>query len=142
MGDSPVSALRKKKDSRSVSASTFKEKEAAAAVSAGIQAPWCRHTPSRDAARIKRPGIAITTPTLHGVSVTVDVGANLNPSAYELFQYAIMADVFAKKRPQEKTSLDRITQYGEEESKGTEVIKETYKLLANPHLIYREYRRP
>ena len=139
MGESPVAALRKKKDSSiGVCVDLLKKKECAAAVSAG-------NTGAMVAAAtlllgmlpgIKRPGIAIATPTLHGMSVTTDVGANLNPSAYELFQYAIMADVFAKSILKKKRPAIGLLNIGEEESKGTEVLKETYKLLRESSLNF------
>ncbi len=139
MGESPVAALRKKKDSSiSVCIDLLKKKECDAAVSAG-------NTGAMVAAAtlnlgtlpgIKRPGIAIATPTLHGMSVTMDVGANLNPSAYEMFQYAIMADVFAKSILKKKRPTIGLLNIGEEESKGTEVIKETYKLLRESTLNF------
>ncbi len=139
MGESPVAALRKKKDSSiAVCMNLLQKKEVSAAVSAG-------NTGAMVAAAtlnlgmlpgIKRPGIAISTPTLHGMSVTVDVGANLNPSAYELFQYAIMADVFAKSILKKKRPAIGLLNIGEEESKGTEVIKETYKLLRESSLNF------
>ncbi|MBU9888532.1 MAG: phosphate acyltransferase PlsX [Candidatus Omnitrophica bacterium] len=139
MGESPVAALRKKKDSSiSVCMSLLQKKEVAATVSAG-------NTGAMVAAAtlnlgmlpgIKRPGIAISTPTLHGMSVTVDVGANLNPSAYEMFQYAIMADVFAKSILKKKRPAIGLLNIGEEESKGTEVLKEAYKLLRESSLNF------
>ena len=139
MGESPVAALRKKKDSSiAVCMNLLQKKEVSAAVSAG-------NTGAMVAAAtlnlgmlpgIKRPGIAISTPTLHGMSVTVDVGANLNPSAYELFQYAIMADVFAKSILKKKRPAIGLLNIGEEESKGTEVIKEAYKLLRESSLNF------
>lgn len=139
MGESPVAALRKKKNSSiGVCVELLQKKEVSAAVSAG-------NTGAVVAAAtlnlgmlpgIKRPGIAISTPTLHGMSVAVDVGANLNPSAYELFQYAIMADVFAKSILKKKRPSIGLLNIGEEESKGTEVIKETYKLLRESSLNF------
>jgi len=139
MGESPVAALRKKKDSSiGVCIDLLKKKDCAAAVSAG-------NTGAMVAAStlnlgmlpgIKRPGIAIATPTLHGMSVTADVGANLNPSAYELFQYAIMADVFARNILKKKRPAIGLLNIGEEESKGTEVIKEAYKLLRESTLNF------
>ena len=139
MGESPVAALRKKKDSSiGVCIDLLKRKEAAAAVSAGntgaMVAASTLHLGMLPG--IKRPGIAIATPTLHGMSVTVDVGANLNPSAYELFQYAIMADVFAKSILKKKRPSIGLLNIGEEESKGTEVLKETYKLLRESTLNF------
>lgn len=139
MGESPVAALRKKKNSSiGVCIDLLQKKEVAAAVSAG-------NTGAMVAAStlnlgmlpgIKRPGIAISIPALHGMSVAVDVGANLNPSAYELFQYALMAEVFAKSVLKKKRPSIGLLNIGEEESKGTEVIKETYKLLRESSLNF------
>ncbi len=140
MEDSPVSALRKKKDSSiGVCIELLKKKECVAAVSAG-------NTGAMVAAAtlnlgllpgIKRPGIAISFPTLHGMSVAVDVGANLNPSANELFQYALMADVFAKSiLKKNRRPAIGLLNIGEEETKGTDVLKEAYKLLRDSNLNF------
>lgn len=132
MGDSPVAALKKKRDSSvAVCIDLLKKKEVDAVMTAG-------NTGAAVAAStlllgllpgIKRPGIAIGAPTLHGISVAMDVGANLNPSAEELFQYAVMADVYARCIFKKKRPSVALLNIGEEESKGTEVLKEAYKLL-------------
>ena len=139
MADSPVAAIKKKKDSSiAVCINSLQKKEVDAIVTAG-------NTGAAVAAStlnlgllpgVKRPGIAISTPTMHGICITVDVGANLNPSAYELFQYAIMADVYAKTIYKKKRPSIGLLNIGEEESKGTEVLKETYKLLRESSLNF------
>lgn len=139
MGESPVAALRKKKDSSiSVSIDLLKKREVSAVITAG-------NTGAAVAAStlmlgllpgIKRPGIAISTPTLHGISITIDVGANLNPSAEELFQYAVMADIFIKTIYKKRQPTVGLLNIGEEESKGTEVLKEAYKLLRDSSLNF------
>lgn len=139
MADSPVAALRKKKNSSiSVAVELHKRKEVDAVMTAG-------NTGAAVAAStlmlgllpgIKRPGIAISTPTLRGISVTMDVGANLNPSAAELFQYAIMADIYASAILKKKRPSIALLNIGEEESKGTEVLKEAYKLLRDSQLNF------
>lgn len=139
MGESPVSALKKKRDSSiGVCIDLLQKKEVQAAVSAG-------NTGAMVAAStlmlgmlpgIKRPGIAITIPTIHGMCIALDVGANLKPSAYELFQYALMADVFSKNILKKKRPSIGLLNIGEEESKGTEVLKEAYKLLRESSLNF------
>ena len=139
MGDSPVASLKKKKNSSiAVCVDMLKNKEVDAVMTAG-------NTGAAVAAStlmlgllpgIKRPGIAISTPTLHGISVTMDVGANLNPSPEELYQYAIMADVFARCIVKKKRPSVALLNIGEEPSKGTEVLKETYKLLRESKLNF------
>ena len=139
MGDSPVAAIKKKKNSSiAVCIDLLKNKQVDAVMTAG-------NTGAAVAAStlnlgllpgIKRPGIAICTPTLHGISVTMDVGANLNPSAEELFQYACMADIFTRYVLKKKRPSIGLLNIGEEESKGTEVLKETYKLLRESSLHF------
>lgn len=139
MGDSPVAAIRRKKDSSlAVCIDLLKRKEVEAVVTAG-------NTGAAVAASalnlgllpgIKRPGIAIGVPTLHGISIAMDVGANLNPSPEELFQYAQMADSYARHIHQKKRPAIGLLNIGEEESKGTEVLKEAYKLLRDSNLNF------
>lgn len=139
MGESPVAAVRKKKNaSLNVCIDLLKTKQVDAVMTAG-------NTGAAVAAStlklgllpgIKRPGIAISTPTLHGISIAMDVGANLNPSPEELFQYAHMADMYARYIHQKKRPAIALLNIGEEESKGTEVLKEAYKLLRDSSLNF------
>lgn len=139
MGDSPVAALKKKKDSSiGVCIDLLKSKQVDAVMTAG-------NTGAAVAAStlllgllpgIKRPGIAIGTPTLHGISVAMDVGANLNPSPEELFQYAVMAEVYARCIYKKKRPSIALLNIGEEESKGTDALKEAYKILRDSHLNF------
>ncbi len=139
MGDSPVAALRKKKDSSiGVCINLLKNKKVDAVMTAG-------NTGAAVAASalllgllpgIKRPGIAIGAPTLHGISMVMDVGANINPSAEELFQYAVMAEVYARCIFKKKRPSVALLNIGEEESKGTEALKEAYKLLRDSRLNF------
>lgn len=139
MGDSPVAALRKKKDSSiGVCINLLKNKKVDAVMTAG-------NTGAAVAAStlllgllpgVKRPGIAIGAPTLHGISMVMDVGANINPSAEELFQYAIMAEVYARAVFKKKRPTVALLNIGEEESKGTEALKEAYKLLRDSQMNF------
>lgn len=139
MGDSPVAAIKKKKDSSiAVCMQLLKEKKVDAVMSAG-------NTGAAVVAGtimlgllpgIHRPGIAIGYPTLYGSSLAMDVGANLNPSANELFQYAIMAEVYARCIHKKKRPSIALLNVGEEESKGTEALKEVYKILRDSRLNF------
>ena len=139
MGDSPVAAVKKKKDSSiTVAIDLAKKKEVDAVMTAG-------NTGAAVAAAtlglgllpgIRRPGIAISTPTLHGISIAIDVGANINPSAEELYQYALMADVYARYIYKKKRPSIGLLNIGEEASKGTEALKEAYKLLRESPLNF------
>jgi glycerol-3-phosphate acyltransferase PlsX len=139
MGDSPVASLKKKKNSSiGVCVELLKNKEVDAVMTAGntgaaVAAATLTLGPLPG---IKRPGIAISTPTTHGISVTMDVGANLNPSPEELYQYAVMADVFARYVLKKKRPSVALLNIGEEPSKGTEVYKDAYKLLRESKLNF------
>ncbi len=139
MGDSPVQAIRKKKNSSMlVSIDLMKQKKADAFVTAG-------NTGAAVAAStlnlgllpgIRRPGIAISIPSLRGISIAMDVGANINPSPEELYQYAVMADIYARAIYNKKSPTVGLLNIGEEESKGTDVLKEAYKLLRDSSLNF------
>ncbi|MDA9101080.1 phosphate acyltransferase PlsX [Omnitrophica bacterium] len=139
MGDSPVAAIKKKKNSSiGVAIDLMKKGEVQAVMTAGnTGAAVAGATLNLGLLPgIGRPGIAISTPTLRGISITIDVGANLNPSAAELYQYAVMAEVYAKYVFKKKQPSIGLLNIGEEESKGTEVIKEAYKLLRDSHMNF------
>lgn len=85
---------------------------------------------------IERPGIAIVTPTLKGISLIIDVGANIDPKPTQLLQYGIMADAYFRyilNRPNPSVGLLNV---GEEEVKGTDFIKETHELLQKSRLNF------
>lgn len=79
---------------------------------------------------VKRPAIAVTL-ELTGHPVTIlDMGANVAPKAAHLVQQAHMAAIYARDclgTPKPRVGLLNI---GEEDSKGTELLKETYPMLA------------
>ncbi len=85
---------------------------------------------------IERPGIAIVTPTVKGISLIIDVGANINPKPTQLLQYGIMADAYFRyilNRPNPTVGLLNV---GEEEVKGSDFIKQTYELLEGSNLNF------
>jgi len=85
---------------------------------------------------IERPGIAIVTPTQKGPSLIIDVGANIDPKPNQLLQYGIMGSVYAKYILNIENPKVGVLNIGEEESKGTEFVKETYELLEKSNLNF------
>lgn len=78
---------------------------------------------------VERPAIAATLPTLTGVAVMLDVGANVDCSARHLLQFGLMGHEYGKHllgKPAPRVGLLSI---GEEDTKGNEVTKEAFKLL-------------
>jgi glycerol-3-phosphate acyltransferase PlsX len=85
---------------------------------------------------IERPGIAVTYPTIKGVSVMIDVGANIDPKPLHLLQYGIMADAYSKYFLRKSNPTVGLLNVGEEESKGTEFAKEAHALLSESKLNF------
>ncbi|HEU4393937.1 MAG TPA: phosphate acyltransferase PlsX [Planctomycetota bacterium] len=139
MGESPVEALRAKPDN-SISRMLLEvhEGRAAAAFSAGstggvVAASTIHLTRIRG---VKRPGIAIPMPTLKGVCLTVDVGANINCKPIHLLHYAQMADAYVRAVLGVKEPRVGLLNIGEEEEKGTDLVRETGALLRASGLKY------
>lgn len=139
MHESPVSALRKKKDSsirRAVDA--VKLKEADAVVSAGnsgvamATALYVLGT----AKGVDRPAIAAVMPTLKGLFVLIDAGANVDCKPENLLQFAVMGSAYCRTilhRHEPKVALLSI---GEEDTKGNELTREAFKLLKEANINF------
>lgn len=85
---------------------------------------------------IERPGIAIVFPTVKGISIVIDVGANIDPKPTQLLQYGIMASAYSQYILNRQTPSVGILNIGEEEGKGTGFIKEARELLEKSHLNF------
>lgn len=85
---------------------------------------------------VERPGIAIVTPTLKGISLIIDVGANIDPKPSQLLQYGIMGDAYSRHILNRNNPTVGLLNIGEEESKGTEFMKETHELLSKSSLNF------
>jgi glycerol-3-phosphate acyltransferase PlsX len=78
---------------------------------------------------IKRPAIAVTL-ELTGHPVTMlDMGANIAPKAQHLVQNALMGAIYSRDCLGVAQPRVGLLNIGEEETKGTELLKETYPLL-------------
>lgn len=78
---------------------------------------------------IDRPALASLAPTLKGETVLLDLGANVECSANNLQQFAIMGEIFARyvlHLPHPKVGLMNV---GSEEIKGNSIVKEAYDFL-------------
>lgn len=145
MDELPKEALRKKKDSSMrVAINLVKEGKADACVSAGNTGALMATARFvlKTLPGIDRPAIVASLPTMDprkNVRV-LDLGANVDSSAQQLLQFAVMGSVLA-------TAVDTLTaprvgllNIGEEIIKGNEQVKETAQLLAdNPRIHYIGY---
>jgi len=77
----------------------------------------------------ERPGIAVLLPSAKGAVMLCDAGANTQPKASHLYQYAVMASLYVKAvRGVEKPTVG-ILNIGTEEEKGTPLVKEARELI-------------
>jgi len=139
MHDPAAISVRRKRDSSIVvGLELVKRGQADAFMSAGnTGAVVCAATLSlRLLPGIERPGIAITMPSLTGTSVMIDVGANIDPKPLHLLQYGIMADAYSHYILGRERPTVGLLNVGEEESKGTEFLKDAHTLLAESRLNF------
>jgi glycerol-3-phosphate acyltransferase PlsX len=139
MSESAAASFRKKKNSSiAVGLNLLKEEKGVAFFSAGnTGAVVCAATLTLGMLpAVERPGIAIVVPTLKGPSLIIDVGANINPKPSQLIQYGIMADVYMRHIINVNNPSVGLLNVGEEETKGTEFVKDTYELFENSHLNF------
>jgi len=139
MSESAAASVRKKRNSSIVvGLNLVKEGRGDAFFSAGnTGAVVCAATLSLGLLPgIERAGIAIITPTLKGMALIIDVGANINPKPRQLLQYGIMADAYLRYILNKANPTVGLLNIGEEETKGTEFVKETYELFEKSSLNF------
>ena len=139
MGESPVEALRRKPDSsiqRCVEALGAGEVQSvvSAGDTGGVVAATTIFVPRLKG--VKRHGIAIPIPSKSGRTLVIDVGANINPKPTHLLQYAIMASAYAQQVMGIENPRVGILSIGEEEQKGTDLIKKTRALISKAELNF------
>ncbi|MCC6427596.1 MAG: phosphate acyltransferase PlsX [Phycisphaerales bacterium] len=137
MDDSPAISVKTKKDSSIVKMALLGSEKhpnrCDAVLSAGntgaCVAAAMMHM--RRLPGVHRPGIAVTIPSFHGPVVLIDAGANPEPKATHLWQYALMGETYAKTiLGIEKPRIAQMN-IGSEEAKGTGVVRDTRDLIKN-----------
>ena len=132
MHESPSSVVRKKRNSSIwMAVDLVKQGKASAVISAGNTGATMATAlfllgPLRG---VERPAIMTVLPTLKGVSLLLDVGANVDCKPHHLLQFAVMGHVYAERilgKPKPRIGLLSI---GEEDTKGNEQTKEAFKML-------------
>ncbi len=84
----------------------------------------------------ERPGIGTVLPTLKGSTLMIDVGANIDPKPVHLLQYAIMGSAYASCIMKKTSPTVGLLNVGEEDSKGTEGLKEAFELLSKSRVNF------
>lgn len=83
---------------------------------------------------VKRPGIAVTLPTLKGRSILLDVGANPAARPEHLYQYGVMGLIYAKEILGIANPSVGLMNIGSEEGKGNDLYRDTHTLLSKSRL--------
>ncbi|MBQ6074534.1 MAG: phosphate acyltransferase PlsX [Lachnospiraceae bacterium] len=132
MAEHPVNAIRKKKDSSIVLAlRMIRNKEADAFISAGSTGAVLAggqllvgRLPG-----VERAPLAPLLPTLKGVSLLIDCGANVDARPNHLVQFAKMGSLYMRDMMGIENPTVGLLNIGVEEEKGNALSKETYPLL-------------
>lgn len=139
MNELPSQALRNKKDSSMrVAIDLVKGGEAHACVSAGNTGALMATARFvlKTLPGIDRPAIISALPSITGHTHLLDLGANVETTPQQLFQFAVMGSVLARA----VDNIDRpkvgLLNIGQEEIKGTEGVKEAAQLLAASDINY------
>jgi len=139
MDESPALALRGKKDSSMrVAIDLVKSGRASACVSAGNTGALMATAKFvlKMLPGIERPAIVSALPTMKGHTYVLDLGANVDSSAKQLVQFAVMGSVLAESIEGRKNPTIGLLNIGAEEMKGNERVKEAAVLLSKTDLNY------
>ena len=142
MHEPPSQALRNKKDSSMrIAIEQVRDGAAAACVSAGNTGALMatarfvlKMLPGMD-----RPAICTTLPGKNGHTHVLDLGANVDSSSEQLFQFAIMGAQLTSAVDNKENPSIALLNVGEEDIKGNDRVKQASALLAASHLNYIGY---
>ena len=132
--DSPLEAAKKGKDtSMWLAIESVKKKETDVVISAGNTGALLviAKLNLKMIQDIDKPALSALWPNKNGMSVVLDLGANIECSSKNLFDFSIMgASLYTSLYPNKKPNIGLLN-IGSEELKGNETIKETFKILSN-----------
>lgn len=132
--EKPSRAVRRgRQSSMWLSVESVKNGETCAVVSAGNTGALMAMSKLilRTLPGISRPAIAALFPTLRGESVILDLGANVESTAEDLFRFAVMGDAFARAVLGLSHPKIGLLNVGEEELKGRDEVKQARDLIQN-----------
>jgi phosphate acyltransferase len=130
--DSPLEgAKRGKETSMWLAIESVKKKESDIVVSAGNTGALLviSKLNLKMIENIDKPALSAFWPNKKGMSVVLDLGANIECSSKNLLDFSIMgASLFTSLYPADKPKIGLLN-IGSEELKGNDIIKETYQIL-------------
>ena len=139
MDDTALAPLRRKRNSSvRVCANLVAEGHANAFVSAGnTGATWTSARAVMGMIEgVSRPALATVVPSLKGHTLLLDVGANVDAKPNHLREFAVMGHFYAQMLFDIAEPRVGLLSIGEEEGKGNELTKETYRVLKETGLNF------
>lgn len=130
--ESPVDAIRRKKDSSMVVALRMVRKgEADAFISSGSSGAVLvgGQVLVGKIKGVERAPLAPLIPTTKGPALLIDCGANVDAKSHHLVQFAKIGSIYMKHIVGVANPKVAIVNIGSEEAKGNALVKETYPLL-------------
>jgi glycerol-3-phosphate acyltransferase PlsX len=85
---------------------------------------------------IERPALMAYVPTMRGQTGLLDVGANINVSAEQLVQFAVMGAVTARNTQNQEQPKVGLLNVGHEDNKGHELVRNAHDMLNELPLDY------
>ncbi|MCK4363569.1 MAG: phosphate acyltransferase PlsX, partial [Candidatus Aminicenantes bacterium] len=122
---------RKKRSSIRVGAELVKKGEAEAFVSTGNTGAVVYLSKKILGALkgVEKPALSLLVPNLKGLTLLIDVGANVNCRPHHLEQFGVMGHIFMESVLGLKNPRIGLMSVGEEDSKGNELTKEAFEKL-------------
>ncbi|MBI5021608.1 MAG: phosphate acyltransferase PlsX [Ignavibacteriales bacterium] len=139
MHDAATAGVKQKRDSSiSIGMTLHKDGKVDAFVSAGHSGA-VMSTATLILGRIEgisRPTIGTFFPTVKGVCLLLDAGANVDCKPHHLYEFALMGSIYTKEMFGIEKPKIALLNIGEEETKGNEAVKEANKLLKQSQLNF------
>jgi len=138
MGEGILSIRRKKKSSIRIGAQLVKDGEADAFVSMGNTAAVVYISKKILGALkgVEKPALSLLIPSIKGLTLLIDVGANVNCRPHHLEQFAVMGHTFMGSVMGIKKPRIGLMSVGEEKVKGNELTKEAFERLQDSPLNF------
>jgi glycerol-3-phosphate acyltransferase PlsX len=139
MDDAAIAPIRRKRNSSiRVCANLVAEGRADAFVSAGnTGATWTSARVVMGMIEgVSRPALATVLPSVHGHTLLLDVGANVDAKPNHLREFAVMGHFYAQMIFGIAEPRIGLLSIGEEEGKGNELTKETFRVMKETGLNF------
>jgi glycerol-3-phosphate acyltransferase PlsX len=131
MGEGILSFRKKKRSSILVGTQLVKDGQAEAFVSTGNTAAvvYISRKILGSLRGVHKPALALLVPSISGLTLLIDVGANANCEPQDLEQFALMGRTFMESVLGLKNPRIGLMSIGEEKTKGNELTKEVFRRL-------------